>query len=304
VRIVFFGTGEFAVPALEVVAGSVVLVVTQPDRPSGRGMKLQESPVKTKAREMNLPVETPDKARDPGFVQRICDLKPDFLFVAAYGQILSQPLLDAAKNGGINLHGSLLPKYRGAAPIQRAILNGEAETGVTLMQMDKGMDTGDIIRTVSTTIEPDETYGQLQERLARLGAGLIREMLPQLESGLYPRMPQNAEAASIAPKVSKEEAELRFEDKVQDAYNRFRAFTPNPGAFFKTRFGRVRLAKVRQAACEAASGTIRLPNLVGFKGGCLELIEVQPEGKKKMSGRDFFNGARLRNGDSLSDGAP
>src|SRR5437588_4185573 len=225
-RIVFFGTGDFAVPGLEAVREHTVLVVTQPDRPSGRGMNLQPSPVKLKAIELGQPIEKPDKTRNPEFIKRIKDLQPDFLLVAAYGQILPQALLDTARHGGINIHGSILPKYRGAAPIQRSILNGETETGVTLMQMDKGMDTGDIILIVKTPIDRFETYGELQHRLSHIGAYLVREMLPRLETGLYPRMSQPSEGATIAPKVRKEEAELRFEQSAQEAYNRFRAFTP------------------------------------------------------------------------------
>ena len=306
-RIVFFGTGDFAVPALEVVSEHIALVVTQPDRPSGRGMKLQPSPVKLTANKLGLPVDTPDKARDNEFIERIRNIQPDFHLVAAYGQILPLALLDTARHGGINIHGSILPKYRGAAPIQRSILNGDTETGVTLIQMDKGMDTGDIIRIVKTPIDRFETYGELQHRLSLMGADLVREMIPLLQTGLYPRMPQSSEGASIAPKVRKEEAELRFEQSAQEAYNRFRAFTPSPGAYFTTCFGRVRLSNVSLLPASSSllrqePGTILPPNLVAFKDGWLELIEVQPEGKKRMSGRDFFNGVRLHTGDSLIHG--
>ena len=167
-RIVYFGTSDFAVPALRALAEHVVLVVSQPDRPTGRGMKLQSSPVKKLALELGLPVETPEKARTPEFVEQVAAIGADVHVVAAYGQILSVKLLETAKNGGINLHGSILPAYRGAAPIQRSILNGDHETGVTLMQMDKGMDTGDMIAVAKTPIGPDETYGELQTRLSEI----------------------------------------------------------------------------------------------------------------------------------------
>src|SRR5262249_18938452 len=153
----------FAVPALQELKDHISLVVTQPDRPSGRGMRMHSSPVKEAALEIGLPVETPEKSRAPEFVERLQSENADALVVASYGQILSQRVLDSAKRGGINLHGSILPKYRGAAPIQRAILDGEPETGITLMQMDKGMDSGDIIAIERTPIGSDETYGELQD---------------------------------------------------------------------------------------------------------------------------------------------
>lgn len=304
--IVYFGTADFAVPALEAVSPEVALVVTQPDRPSGRGLKMQPSPVKRKAFELGLPVETPEKARDADFIERIERLSPDFLLVAAYGQILPPRLLESGKQGGINLHGSILPKYRGAAPIQRALLNGDAETGITLMQMDKGMDTGDIIDIRTLPILPDQTYGELQDRLSEMAAQMAAEWLPRLKQGVYSRTPQPSEGASIASKVTKDEAELRFTEPIESSYNRFRAFTPSPGAYLQTKFGRVRLAAAHRAPAgptPAPPGTVHLPDLVAFSDGYLELVEVQPEGKKRMTGRDFFNGLRLRTGDVLIDGS-
>jgi folate-dependent phosphoribosylglycinamide formyltransferase PurN len=188
-RLVFFGTAEFAVPALRAVAEQTVLAVSQPDRPSGRGMGLKASPVKLAAQELGLEVATPQKCRAPEFVEQLESLQADALIVAAYGQILSQSVLDSVRRGGINLHGSILPKYRGAAPIQRAILEGETQTGVTLMQMDRGMDTGDVIAISRTPIGPDETYGELQERLAETGAELLFEWLERIVAGDYPSDP-------------------------------------------------------------------------------------------------------------------
>lgn len=301
-RLVFFGTARFAVAALEAVAEHVSLVVSQPDRPSGRGMKLQASPVKQKAVELGLPVETPVKSRDPEFVGRLRSEDADALLVAAYGQILSQAVLDSAKRGGINLHGSILPKYRGAAPIQRAILNGDTETGITLMQMDKGMDTGDIIAIETTHIDQDETYGDLEVRLGRLAATMSREWMRRIVAGDYTRKPQDHDQATHARKVEKGEAELSTERSAAEEYNRFRAFTPSPGAFIRTRWGILKIASARCRDESGLPGTIlasKASLLIAFSTGSIELLELQPEGKKRMSGRDFANGMRLAPGMSL-----
>jgi methionyl-tRNA formyltransferase len=301
-KLVFFGTARFAVPALEAVKDSVSLVVSQPDRPSGRGMKLQPSPVKLRALELGLPVETPEKSRAPEFSERVRSEGADALLVAAYGQILSQSLLDSATHGGINLHGSLLPKYRGAAPIQRAVLNGETETGVTVMQMDKGMDTGDMIAFNRLTILPDETYGELETRLGSLGAEMAREWMPRIAAGEYQRQPQNHEAATMAPKVEKAEAELVTDRDALGEYNRFRAFTPSPGAFIRSRWGILKITTARLSPETGTPGTILVAGasvVIAFASGAIEVLELQPEGKKRMSGRDFANGMRLRPGMSL-----
>jgi methionyl-tRNA formyltransferase len=299
VRVVFFGTGDFAVSALEAIREHVILVVTQPDRPSGRGMKLHVSPMKSRAVELGLEVASPEKARDESFVEQLEAMKPDMLLVASYGQILSSRLLNTAQRGGINLHGSILPKYRGAAPIQRAVLNGEKETGITLMQMDKGMDTGDIIEIVRTSIDPDETYGELQVRLGEVAAEMAKAWLPRLAAGDYERKPQDNSIATLAPKITKDEAELNLTKPANLEYDRYRAFTPAPGAFLSTRFGKIRVSRAALSDTNADPGTVLSPNLVAFKEGSFELIEIQPEGKKRMSGRDFLNGARLRTGDNL-----
>lgn len=298
-RLIFFGTAEFAVPSLLALAQHVVLVVSQPDRPTGRGLRLQSSPVKLAAQELGLPVETPEKSRAPEFVAHLREMAADALVVAAYGQILSVAVLESATRGGINLHGSILPRYRGAAPIQRSILNGDAETGVTLMQMDKGMDTGDMISIRSIAIGQDETYGELQARLAILAADMAQEWMPRIVAGDYPRMPQDAEKATHAAKVEKSEAELQFEMTADEAYRRFRAFTPAPGAFIRTREGLIKISSGRMGSSRGMAGTLTAPDEVGFSQGSLKLLEIQPEGKKRMSFRDFANGARLRVGDSL-----
>lgn len=298
-KIVYFGTAEFAVPILQAIAPHVALVVAQPDRPSKRGLRLEPSPVKAAALALGLAVETPDRARNPEFIASIRDLRADALIVAAYGQILPEQLLESARQGAFNLHGSILPKYRGAAPIQRCIQAGETETGVTLMQMDKGMDTGDIIAIERLAIGAEETYGALQGRLATLAAEMTSAWLPRLVAGDYPRSPQDHVAATHAPKVEKAEARLDFDSAVILEHRKYRAFTPSPGATLQTRWGTVRVESARLDERQGVPGTMSGPASVAFVGGSLELVEVRPEGKKRMSGRDFANGFRLQPGDSL-----
>lgn len=285
------------------MADSVILAVSQPDRPSGRGLALRSSPVKAKALELGIPVETPERCRAPEFVERIGSLGADLLLVAAYGQILPLALLEATKRGAFNLHGSLLPKYRGAAPIQRAIEQGETETGVTLMKMDVGMDTGDIVAEIRTEIGENETAGELAERLAHLGAMLALVWLPKIVTGDYPRTKQNDDEATLAPKISKSEAEIAFDADALSAYRRIRAFTPSPGAFLRTSNGMFRIGKARFELDHGSSpGEILAvaPDLVvGFHEGAITLLEIQPEGRARMRGTEWANGARLKVGMNL-----
>lgn len=298
--VVFFGTGEFAVPSLRAIASSVDLVVCQPDRPSGRGMSLKASPIKIAATELELPVESPEKARAAEFVERIFELAPKVLIVASYGQILPERLLEAAQFGGINLHGSLLPAYRGAAPIQRALENGDAVTGITLMQMDRGMDTGGIIAPYPLPIDPLETYGELQTRLAELAAAIVQSWLPRLIRGDYPVSPQPVEGVSIAPKVERSETILNWTGDAPHEFNRWRAFTPTPGFVANTRLGHWRLGAIRPGERMGLPGQVLQTKgtlSIGLGNGSLDLIEIQPEGKKRMSGPDVANGLRLKVGD-------
>lgn len=297
------GTASFAVPALEAVHDHVVLVVSQPDKPSGRGLSLVSSPVKQRAIELGLSVETPARSRNPEFVESVRALNADVLLVAAYGQILSKELLSSAKQGGVNLHGSLLPKYRGAAPIQRSVQNGDTETGVTLMQMDVGMDTGNIIAIERVPIGRDQTASELFDVLGGLAGRMASEWMPKICAGNYVSVPQDEALATHAPKVEKKEAQLRFENKAQDEYNRFRAFTRFPGAFVKTIHGSMKVLEARMGSVEGRSGVVlqTQPSLtVGFGSGSIDLIEVQPEGKKRMAGAAWANGARIKVGDCLS----
>ncbi len=299
-RLIYFGTGAFALPALRALAPHIVLVVTQPDRPTGRGMRLQPAPAKVLAQELGLAVESPEKTRAPEFVARLRELEADALVVASYGQILSTAVLESARRGGINLHGSILPEYRGAAPIQRCILDGRTETGITLMQMDRGMDTGDAIEIVRTPIGLDETYGELQDRLALIAAEMAVDWMPRIVVGQYERTPQDSSLATVAPKIEKAEAELSFGRPAEEEYNRFRAFTPAPGPFIRTSSGVLRMHTARLAEGSGEPGTVLAVSpepVVAFSGGALRLLEVQPEGKRRMSGRDWANGSRLKVGD-------
>lgn len=302
-RIVYFGTGTFAVPALEVAAPHIVLAVSQPGRPSGRGLKVKPSPVETRARALGLDVATPEKARDPDFIARVRDLAPDLLLVASYGQILRPALLEAARVAPINLHGSLLPRWRGAAPIQRAIEAGDPETGVTLMRMDAGMDTGDTIAFARTPIGPDETAGDLSDRLAILAADLARDWLGRLAAGDFAAVPQPSEGVTLAPKIARDDARLNPRGDARTQYDRLRAFTPAPGAWIETEAGPLKIHAARlTTGTGAAPGSITLdgdePKL-NLMGGALALKVVQPAGKPRMMGRDWTNGARIENGQTL-----
>lgn len=301
-KVVYFGTGVFAVPTLQRLAKHISLVVTQPDRPSGRRLQLHPAPTKVAAVELGIPVESPEKSRSAEFLARLVDEHADLLLVASYGQILSEAVLNSARQGGVNLHGSILPKYRGAAPIQRAIEAGEPETGITLMQMDRGMDTGDMIDVVRTPIGPDETYGELQDRLAVIAADLAEAWIERLAAGEYPRTAQDAREATVAPKVDRSETELDLNAPATSIYNRYRAFSPAPGASVATNLGRLKLRSVRLSEMAGTPGTIVALNpevVVACSTGGLVLREVQPEGKRSMPGRDWANGARLRIGDNL-----
>jgi len=270
-------------------------------------MQLHPSPVKARALELGLHVVTPEKCREPAFVEQIRSFEADALLVAAYGQILPMSLLESAKNGAINLHGSILPKYRGAAPIQRAILNGEDESGVTLMQMDKGMDTGDIIAIETTSIRPNETYGELQNRLAVLAEEIAIGWMPRICQGDYPRQPQENDIATMAPKIDRSETVLDPEKPAMIEYNRFRAFTPNPGVSLNSVFGPIRISRAHLSELTGTPGEVLAvkPELVvAFHHGSLILNELQPAGKKRQTGAEFANGMRLKVGDRLWEPIP
>ncbi|MBV6459882.1 MAG: Methionyl-tRNA formyltransferase [Fimbriimonadaceae bacterium] len=300
-KLAFFGSSEFAIPTLRALAGSIDLVVTQPDKPFGRKMQLQSTPVKETALELGLEVVEPARARDPEFVDSIAARRFDALVVAAYGQILPQRLLESAMRGGINLHGSILPSYRGAAPIQRAIMNGDTETGVTLMQMDRGMDTGDIIAIRTLAIGANDTASALLDTLGSLAAEMAMEWMPRIVDGNYPRAHQDHDRATYAPKIERSDCILDWTASCEDNYNRFRGVTEHPGALLPTKFGNLKLRRAAPGAPGGVTGSVYSlrPFTVAMAGGGLELQVVQPEGKGPMSGSDWANGMRLKVGMSV-----
>lgn len=306
-RVVYFGTAPFAVLALERIAEHVVTVVAQPDKPAGRGMREQVTPVRAKALELGLPVLTPVKARAPEFVEAFRELEPDVAVVAAYGQILSQRLLDVPKHGCFNLHGSVLPRWRGAAPVQRAVEAGDSESGVTLMKMDAGMDTGAMVAIERTPIGPDESAGELYARLAALAGEMAAQWIDRLAAGDFTLTPQDDTWATHARKVTREDACLDPVLTSAEAYNRYRGMTPAPGAWVQTVRGPLKVTLARPSELRGEPGVVlsTRPYLtVGFADGALDLLQVKPEGKGKMSGTDYANGARVAVGDKLLEAGP
>lgn len=297
-RIIFMGSPDFALPSLRRLAEAypVVGVITQPDRPAGRGRMLTPPPVKHLALELGLPLIQPERLRHPDAMQELRGWQPDLIVVAAFGQILRQEVLDLPTWGCINVHGSLLPRWRGAAPIQAAILNGDSQTGITIMRMEAGVDTGPVLRQRSIPIQPTDTAGSLSGPLSELGAELLLETLPAyLEGSLRPQ-PQNSDLATYAPMLKKEAGLLDLNVPATQLERQVRAFNPWPGAFT---FYRGQMLKVQRARALPAEGVTPgertlfqgVPAL-GCAEGLLILDEVQPAGKKAMPGKIFLQGAR------------
>jgi methionyl-tRNA formyltransferase len=305
--LVFCGTPAFAVPTLDrlVEAGLAVrLVVTQPDRPKGRGMELAPSPVKQRALQLGLPISQPDRIKNnEEFRSQLAALKPDAIIVVGYGRIIPQWMIDLPPLGNLNLHGSLLPKYRGAAPIQWAIARGESVTGVTTMRIDAGLDTGDILLQKEVPIGSDDTAETLAPRMAKIGAELMVETLRGLQAGkIHPR-PQDHAKATQAPILRKEDGRIDFHLTAQEILNRMRGFQPWPGAYagFREKNLQVWAAQPterRLAASELAVEDDRL--IVGCGSNtALEVLEVQIEGKRRMPASDFIRGYRPRTTEKL-----
>ena len=304
-NIVFMGTAELSCASLEKLAGggvsSVVAVVTQPDKPKGRDLRLTPSPVKVLAEKLNLPVLQPLKARDEQFITQIRDLQPDLMVVVAYGQILPQRLLDVPRHGCLNVHTSLLPKYRGAAPIQWAIADGEPETGVTLMKMDAGLDTGPVLAIRRTPILPADDSQTLHDRLAQLGAELLVETIPAYMAGTLVPRPQPESGANYAAKIKKEDGRIDWTWPAEKIWNRLRAFTPWPGAFaFLPAEPKPQLLKIWKAGVAAASappGTVVAADQAGIVVGCgqgaLRILELQREGGRRLTASQFLAGCPL-----------
>ena len=310
-RIIFMGTAELSCASLETLAREenfhVAAVVTQPDKPKGRDLKLQPSPVKSLALKLNLPVLQPERARDEKFIDELHALKPDLIAVVAYGHILPQTILDLPKFGCLNVHTSLLPKFRGAAPIQWAIANGETETGVTVMKMDAGLDTGPIISQRRTTILLADDSSTLHDRLALLGAELLTQTIPDFVAGKIQPMPQPAEGVSHAPKIKKEDGRIDWDLPAKTIWNRLRAFTPWPGAFtFLAGEPKPHLLKIWKAGTVEQSGRtgeILSADKTGIIVGCgenaLRILELQREGGRRMHAAEFLAGHALKAGDKF-----
>jgi len=312
-RIVFMGTPDFAVPSLKSLHAAgheLVLVVTQPDRPAGRGRKLTSPPVKTAALELGLPVDQPESVNTDEFTARLTELAPDLFVVVAFGQILRQKLLDIPPQGSVNVHGSLLPDYRGVAPINWAVVNGETETGVTTMYMARTVDTGAIIQKRATPIGPDETAGELYDRLSNLGGELIADTVGLIARGEAPRIEQGTPGVGYARKLKRADGIIDWTLPAKRVHDHIRGMTPWPGA--TTRFGKRMLLVTRsvvgrsgESAAPAEPGTILSLGdgiEVAVDDGSVRLLEVKPEGKRAMAADEFARGYRPEVGDRLGDG--
>lgn len=297
INIVFMGSPDFALPSLRALTQHyhVVGVVTQPDRASGRGRELKPPPVKTLALELGLPIIQPQKLREPEAMAQLQAWNPDLIIVAAFGQILKKDVLDLPRFGCVNVHASLLPRWRGAAPINAAILAGDEETGVTIMQMDVGLDTGPMLAKRSIRLNPDDTAGSVFQALSTLGADLLIETLPDYMEGKIIPQPQPEDGATYAPMLKKEDGRLDFSKPADELERRVRAMNPWPGAFMELDGAILKVHRARVAEGNASAGQrliVQNQPAVGAGGGILILEEVQPAGKKPMSGTSFLVGAR------------
>jgi methionyl-tRNA formyltransferase len=307
VRVLFYGTPEFAVPTLEtlLVRHQVVAVVTQPDKPAGRGQRVAISAVKRRAEAAGLPVVQPARLRDPGWPGELARFDADVAVVVAFGQILPKAVLDVPRRGSINVHASLLPRYRGAAPIAWGIIRGETETGITTFQMDPGMDTGDMLLQERVAIAPGETAGELSIRLSHVGAAVLDRTLERLDS-IVPT-PQDASLATLAPRLRKEDGWLRLAEPARALANRVRGLNPWPGAAVAAPSGRLVLwrATVIEEPVTGEPGTLQTCGAgalaVATGDGLLLPVEVQPDNRASMRWADYLRGARLGPGSRLGE---
>lgn len=310
-RIVFMGTPDFAVGSLQALCESckheILAVVTQPDRPKGRGNKLLQTPVKEYALEQGLTVYQPQKVKTPEFVELLHELQPELIVVAAFGQFLSKEILELPKYGCINVHASLLPKYRGAAPIQYAIIKGEKESGVTIMQMDIGMDTGAMLDKVVVPIEENTTMGELHDALREQGAALLLQVIDKIATGTAVAEPQDNEQATYATLLDRSMEHIDWSKTAQEVHNLIRGFNPAPSTFTKLPNGKslkIWGSKMTDKNSAAAAGTVietgKHSFFVACGEGVLEITEVQPESKKRMPAQVFLNGRGVQEGDLLA----
>jgi methionyl-tRNA formyltransferase len=311
VRAIFFGSPAFAVPSLDALASAadVVGVVCQPDKPAGRGLVMKAPPVKERATELGLPVVQPTKLRTGEFAEWVRAQNAEVAVVVAYGRILPKAVLEGPRLGCINVHASLLPKYRGAAPITWAIVHGEKETGVTLMQLDEGMDTGPTFARVATPIGPDETAGELSERLARVGAEALLAHLPAYLAGNVTLVPQDHASATVAPMLGKDDGRMDWSKPAARVHDHVRGMSPWPGAFTRARGRTVKvhatraLGPVEHVGSPPSPGQVVVADksrvLVACGEGCVELASVQPEGKRAMAGAEWAMGRGVTEGEIL-----
>lgn len=308
-RALFFGTPELAVPTLRTLIelADVKLVITQPDRPSGRGMKLTPPPTKVVAQAAGIDVVQPTKVRAPEFAASLRAIEADIAVVIAYGRILPRAVLDAARLGSVNVHASLLPKYRGAAPIQWSIVNGEHETGVSLMQMDEGMDTGPVLAMARTPIDPNETGGELGTRLSVLGAALLKQEWSNLLSGSLTAVPQDAALATMAPLLRKEDGCVRWSDSAQQVHDRVRGLSPWPGAYTFIAGKRLKIHRTTVFGSGPSHPAGEVLNadshslVVACGVGAVVIDELQPEGGKRMTSAQWLAGQPLTPGTRFTD---
>jgi len=304
VRVAFFGTPDFAVPSLRALVGEgfdVVAVVTQPDAPQGRSRsRLVPPPVKVVAEAEELTVFQPDKPTAGDFLIRLRDTRPDIGVVVAYGHILKAELLELPPRGLVNVHPSLLPALRGPAPVEWAVINGLEQTGVTIMQLDAGMDTGPILRQIPDQVAPDVTGGELSEHLAELGAQALVETLSLLEQDTLRPVPQDESLATYAPKLTREIARIDWSKDAPSIARLIRGLDPRPGAWTQLDEHEVKLYSARVAAGRGAPGELLMADgrllIAGGSGGAVEVFEVQPAGKARMTTDDWLHGARLSPG--------
>jgi methionyl-tRNA formyltransferase len=304
-QVVFLGTPAFAVPTLERMAAaghSLLAVVTQPDRPRGRGQNPAPPPVKEAALRLGLPVYQPERIRRPEAVEYLRALAPEAMVVVGYGQIIPQSIIDVPPLGILNVHASLLPKYRGAGPVQWALINGETRTGVTIMRIDAGLDTGDMLLKAEAEIGPEENAIDLARRLAEMGAGLLVETLEGLAAGKIAPEKQDSAQATYAPLLKKEDGLIDWQRPAAWIHNRIRGLQPWPGAYTDFRRQTLHIWKARIAGPAAGTAGAILgvkPLVVGCGEGALELQELQLEGRKRLTASEFANGQRLKENESL-----
>ncbi|HUT75833.1 MAG TPA: methionyl-tRNA formyltransferase [Armatimonadota bacterium] len=309
-RIIFFGTTDFAAVCLHALARAgheLPAVVTQPDRPAGRGLRLRLSPIKERAQELGLRVEAPADPNAAAFVRLLQDLKAELFSVAAYGHIFGRGLLAAPARGCVNVHASLLPRYRGAAPIHHALLNGDTETGVTIIWMDERMDAGDIILRRALPIAPEEDVGELERKLAALGAQALVEAVALIERGAAPRLAQDDGQATYAPALARARAQIDWGESALQICNLVRGANPTPGAFTFHRGKRLKVlrAQVAEKALPTAGNAGEIVEtdargvLVRAGAGAVLLLQVQPDAKRPMSGAAYVRGYRVEVGEAL-----